>query len=60
MLVKEEGNDDNKVAASEEKLNEYNLKADKAYSLIALSVEKHLQVHVSTQNNPKEAWDNLK
>ena len=41
-LKQEEEADPTKVAASIEKVNEYNLKADKAYSLIALSVEKHL------------------
>ena len=55
VLKSEDGSDDTKVAASVEKFNEYNLKADKAYSLIALSVEKHLQIHVSTEKKPKEA-----
>ena len=59
VLKSEDGSDDTKVAASVEKFNEYNLKADKAYSLIALSVEKHLQIHVSTEKKPKEAWDSL-
>ena len=44
------------VAKSKEKLNEYNLKADKAYSLIALSVESDLQVHVSSKTTAKDAW----
>ena len=48
------------VAKSKEKLDEYNLKSDKAYSLIALSVEKELQIHVATKSTPKEAWDSLK
>ena len=47
------------VNKSKEKLSEYELKADKAYSLIALSVEKHLQIHVSSTNTAKEAWDSL-
>ena len=58
VLKTEEGTAD-QVAARVEKLNEFNLKSDKAYSLIALSVEKHLQVHVSTKETPKEAWDSL-
>ena len=47
------------VAKSEEKLSEYQLRADKAYSLIALNVDKHLQIHVSSTNSAKEAWDSL-
>ena len=47
------------VAESKVKLEEYNLKSDKAYSLIALSVEKDLQIHVSTKDTAKEAWDSL-
>ena len=48
------------VGKSREKLDEYNLKSDKAYSLIALSVEKDLQIHVSTKSTAKEAWESLK
>ena len=48
------------VAKSVEKLNEYNLKADQAYSLIALYVEPQLQIHVSTKSTANEAWENLK
>ena len=48
------------AAKSKEKLDEYNLKADKAYSLIALSVNKDLQIMVQTSSSAKEAWDNLK
>ena len=44
---------------SKEKLDEYNLKADKAYSLIALSVNKDLQIIVQTSSTAKEAWENL-
>lgn len=40
--------------------NAYRLRSDKAYSLIALSVEKNLQVHISTTTDPKIAWDTLK
>ena len=44
---------------SQEKLDKYELLADKAYSLIALNVDKSLQIHVSSTSNAKEAWDNL-
>ena len=40
--------------------NSYRLRSDKAYSLIALSVEKNLQVHISTTTDPKIASDTLK
>ena len=40
--------------------NSYRLRSDKAYSLIALSVGKNLQVHISTNTDPKIAWDVLK
>ena len=43
------------AAKSKEKLDEYNLKSDKAYSLIALSVEKELQIHVATTSTPKRS-----
>ena len=36
------------VAKSKEKVNEHNLKEDKAYSLIALSGEPDVQIHVLT------------
>ena len=36
--------------------NAFRLRSDKAYSLIALNVEKHLQVHISSVTNPLEAW----
>ena len=41
-------------------INAYRLRSDKAYSLIALSVEKNLQVHISTTTDPKTAWETLK
>ena len=47
------------VIKSQEKVSEYELRADKAYSLIALNVDKHLQIHVSSTNSAKEAWDSL-
>ena len=34
-------------------------RSDKAYSLIALSVEKHLQIHISSTTEPLKAWQNL-
>ena len=45
--------------ASAAERNAYRLHWDKAYSLIALSVEKNLQVHIALTVNPKEAWDIL-
>ena len=36
--------------------NAFRLRSDKAYSLIALNVEKHLQVHISSVTKPLEAW----
>ena len=47
------------VAKSKESLNEYYLRSDKAYSLIALCVDKELQVHVASKVTAKEAWDSL-
>ena len=43
-----------------EKLNNYNLRSDKTYSVIALSVEDDLQIHIHTKSTAKEAWDTLK
>ena len=45
--------------ASAAERNAYRLRSDKAYSLIALSIEKNLQVHIASTVNPKEAWDIL-
>ena len=50
----------NAAAESKEKLNDYLLKADKAYSLIALSVESDLQIHISSKTTAREAWKTLK
>ena len=36
--------------------NAFRLRYDKAYLLIALNVEKDLQVHISSVINPLEAW----
>ena len=38
----------------------YQLRSDKAYSLIALSVEKTLQIHISTTTDPLETWEILR
>jgi len=40
--------------------NAYPLRLDKAYSLIALSVDKSLQVHISLTTDPREAWEILR
>ena len=37
--------------------NVYRLRSDKAYSLIALSVDKSLQVHISSTIDPRGAWE---
>ena len=39
--------------------NAYRLRSDKAYSLIALSVDKSLQVHISSTIDPRAAWEIL-
>ena len=39
--------------------NAYRLRSDKAYSLIALSVDKSLQVHISLTTDPRAAWEVL-
>ena len=36
--------------------NAFRLQSDKAYSLIALNVEKDLQVHISSVTDPLAAW----
>ena len=36
--------------------NAFRLRSDKAYSLIALNVEKELQAHISSVTDPLEAW----
>ena len=41
-------------------VNAYRLRSDKAYSLIALSVNTRLQVHISATTDPREAWEILK
>ena len=39
--------------------NAYRLRLDKAYSLIALSVDKSLQVHICSTTDPRAAWETL-
>ena len=36
--------------------NAFRLRSDKAHSLIALNVEKNLQVHISSVTDPLAAW----
>ena len=43
----------------EKEIKEYKLKLEKAYSTIALSVSKRLQVHITDTDDPKKAWDTL-
>ena len=37
----------------------HRLRSDKAYSLIALNVDKNLQVHISLMTDPLAAWETL-
>ena len=39
--------------------NAYRLRSNKAYSLIALSVDKSLQVHITSTTDPRIAWETL-
>ncbi|KAK3749555.1 hypothetical protein QZH41_007287 [Actinostola sp. cb2023] len=39
--------------------NAFRLRSDKAYSLIALNVEKDLQIHISSVTDPSIAWEKL-
>ena len=45
--------------AAAQAIRAYRLKSDKAYSLIALSVNKNIQVHISTTTDPLKAWETL-
>ena len=40
--------------------NAYRLRSDKAYSLIALNVERDIQIHISSTTDPLVAWETLK
>ena len=40
--------------------NAHRLRSDKAYSLIALNVEKDIQIHISSTTDPLVAWGTLK
>ena len=48
------------AAESRKKLDDYILKDDKAYLIIALSIEPDLQIHVSSKTNARDAWDSLR
>ena len=39
--------------------NAYRLRSGKGYSLIALSVDKSLQVHITSTTDPRIAWETL-
>ena len=39
--------------------NAFQLRSDKAYSLIALNIEKHLQIHISSTTDPLAVWKSL-
>ena len=64
-IVEEKKNADGVVTNADEKrqsqdlLNKYNLRSDKAFSTIALNIESDLQIHIASKNTPKEAWDTL-
>ena len=45
--------------ASQKLLNEYQLRSDKAFSSIALSIESDLQIHIASKTTAKEAWETL-
>ena len=44
----------------EKEIKEFLKRSRKAYTTIALSVHKSLQIHVKSTTDPKKAWDNLK
>ena len=41
-------------------MNDWELRSDQAYSIIAINIDKFLQVHVQSTTDPKEAWNFLK
>ena len=43
----------------EKEVKEYRRTCEKAYSLIALNVQKNIQIHISSITDPKVAWDTL-
>ena len=47
-------------ADNTDKIEQFYARSDRAYSLIALSVEKSLQIHIVATTDPKEAWEILK
>ena len=52
--------EDSEVPTDEKEVKLYKSRSQKAYSLIALSLSKSLQVHVRNTTNPKTAWDAIK
>ena len=47
------------ASASATVKNAFRLQSDRAYSLIALNVQKDLQVHISSVTDPLAAWRTL-
>ena len=43
----------------EKEIREFCMRSQKAYSLIALSVQEELQVHIADNCDPKSAWEKL-
>ena len=61
--AEEEGENDqtnDQKLASQKTKAIYKAKSEKAYSTIALAVEKSIKIHVTTTTNPKDAWEILK
>ena len=54
-----DGSDEIEETANEDIKKKYRTRMDKAYSIIALSVETSLQVHIMNTTLPKTAWDIL-
>ena len=57
--VKEEDDANADAKTKAKTLKEWNLRSDKAYSMIALAVEHDLQVHINGTTSAKEAWEKL-
>ena len=43
----------------EKEIKAFLLRSDKAYSLIALSIDKYLQIHITNTTDPKTVWNTL-
>ena len=56
-VIKEEDKD---KAESIQSINAWDLRSDRAYSLIAINIEKQLQIHVQSTDDPQKAWEILK